>query len=181
MLVKRQIHMGCWLWLICTENSVARPILFVVCQFSVLPMASVGGVSMVKSRSFSVSLALLLAGVAGPAINGCGTDSLRVLQSMSISPATADAAKSPDGKVQFTASGTFSRAPSPATVPFVDPYSGTWSVSNPAVATISQSGLAQCVPGASGTVDVMAIASANSTTGPRMSIAVTAKAKLTCP
>ena len=137
---------------------------------------------MVRSESLSLALGLLLSAVFAPAITGCGTDSLRVLQSMAINPAIADAAKSPNGKVQFTASGTFSRPPSPATVPFAEPYTGTWSVSNPAIATIdSQSGLAQCVPGASGTVDVMAIASANSTTGPRMSIAVTAKAKLTCP
>jgi hypothetical protein len=139
---------------------------------------------MVNSKNLSGGLALLLAAVVGPAVNGCGTDSLRVLQSMAISPAIADAAKFPAGKVQFTASGTFSRAPSPATVPFVDPYSGSWSVSNGAIATIdSQSGVAQCVPGASGTVDVTAIASANSTDipGEGTSVAVTAKAKLTCP
>jgi hypothetical protein len=41
--------------------------------------------------------------------------------------------------------------------------------------------LAQCVPGAAGTVDVKAIASANSAPPGAMSIAVTATAKLTCP
>jgi hypothetical protein len=108
-------------------------------------------------------------------------NSMRVLQSMTVSPATADAAKSPGGKVQFTASGTFSQPPSPAVVPFVAPYSGSWSVSNPKIATISPSGLAQCVPGASGTVDVKAIASANSASMGAMSIAVTGMAKLACP
>jgi hypothetical protein len=138
---------------------------------------------MVSSKSLNVSLALFLAVVLGSAVSGCGTNSMRELQSMTVSPAIADAAKSPDGKVQFTASGTFSQPPTPAAVPFVAPYSGSWSVSNTAIATISQSGVAQCVPGASGTVDVTAIASANSTTvpGEGASIAVTGKAKLTCP
>ena len=138
---------------------------------------------MVRSESVSLDLGLLLALVLGPAVNGCGTDmsSRRVLQSMTVTPALADAAKSPGGEVQYTATGTFSRSPSPAVVPFVEPYTGSWTVSNPAIATISQSGLAQCVPGASGTVDVKAIASANSAGMGAMSIAVTAMAKLTCP
>lgn len=134
-----------------------------------------------NSKTFSMGLSLLAAVAAGLTLNGCGTDSLRVLQSMAVSPAVADAAKSPDGKVQFKATGTFSQPPSPDLVTFVAPYSGTWSVSNPGVATISQSGLAQCVPGASGTVDVKAIASANSAGMGAMSIAVTGVAKLTCP
>lgn len=136
---------------------------------------------MVNSKNLSVGLALLLVAVIGPAVNGCGTNSMRELQSMTVSPANADAAKSPDGKVQFTASGTFSQPPSPAVVPFVAPYSGSWSVSNSKIATISQSGLAQCIPGAAGTVDVMAIASANSAPPGAMSVGVQAKAKLTCP
>lgn len=136
---------------------------------------------MAKTERPSLALGLLLAAVLGPAVNGCGTNSMRVLQSMTVTPPTADAAKSPGGKVQFTATGTFSRPPSPAVVPFVEPYTGSWTVSNPAVATISQSGLAQCVPGAAGTVDVKAIASANSAGMGAMSIAVTGTATLTCP
>lgn len=135
---------------------------------------------MVKIGSLSVCLAFS-AMVLGLAVNGCGTDSNRVLQSMNITPAVANAASSPDGKVQFKASGTFSKPPSPDVVTFVAPYSGSWTVSDSRVVTISQSGLAQCVAGASGTVDVKAVASANSTTAPRTSIAVTAMAKLTCP
>lgn len=115
-------------------------------------------------------------------INGCGTNSPRELQSMSITPSVADAAHSPNGAVQFMASGTFSQPPSPAAVTFVAPYSGSWSVSNPAIATISSTGLAKCVAGASGTVNVIATASANSTTmGGEMSIARTGTAQLTCP
>jgi hypothetical protein len=139
---------------------------------------------MVTPRKLSMGLALLLAAILGAAFNGCGMNSMgsnRVLQSMTVSPAIAKAARSPDGKVQFMASGTFSRPPSPAVVTFVAPYSGSWAVSNPDVATVSQTGLAQCVVGASGTVDVIAIASANSAPPGAMSIAVRGMAKLTCP
>jgi Bacterial Ig-like domain (group 2) len=136
---------------------------------------------MVRSESVSLGVGLLFAAVVCLATNGCGTNSMRVLQSMTVTPAVADAAKSPGGKVQFTATGTFSQPPSPAVVPFVEPYTGSWMVSNPDVATVSQTGLAQCVPGASGTVDVKAIASANSAGFGAMSIAVTGTAKLTCP
>jgi hypothetical protein len=105
----------------------------------------------------------------------------RMLQSMTVSPSNANAAGSPGGKVQFKATGTFSQPPSPDVVTFVAPYSGSWSVSNLDVATISPTGLAQCVPGASGTVDVIAVASANSAPPGAMSIGVRGMAKLTCP
>jgi hypothetical protein len=38
----------------------------------------------------------------------------RVLQSMTVSPASADAQTFPQGQVQFTATGTFSQAPAPS-------------------------------------------------------------------
>jgi Flp pilus assembly protein TadG len=117
---------------------------------------------------------------------GCGSmnsSSNRVLQSMNLSPATADAQSFPQGQVQFTPTGTFSMAPSPAAVPvpFVSPYSGSWSSSDPSIATINQSGVAQCVAGAAGTVTIQAMASSNSAMGPAMSTGVSGTAKLTCP
>jgi hypothetical protein len=106
----------------------------------------------------------------------------RVLQSMVITPAAADAQTSPSGQVQFSAMGTFSQAPSPAPVPFVAPYSGSWGTSDLNVATIDQTGLAQCVPGAAGTITITAIASSNAGMGTQnMSTAVSGTAKLTCP
>jgi hypothetical protein len=130
-----------------------------------------------------MGLALLSTAVVGFALNGCGMNSMtnRVLQSINVSPAIGNAARSSDGKVQFKASGTFSKPPSPDAVTFVAPYSGSWAVSNLRVATISQSGLAQCVAGASGTVNVIALASANSAPPGAMSIAVRGTAKLICP
>jgi hypothetical protein len=119
---------------------------------------------------------------------GCGSsanmNSNRVLQSMVITPANADAQTFPNGQVQFTATGTFSEAPSPAQITFQDPYTGTWAVMGTgaaSIATISQTGLAQCVPGAAGKVTVMATVSSNSANGPAMSTAVTASTTLTCP
>ncbi len=136
---------------------------------------------MVKSGNLSTCVRVFLVAALGAAGNGCGTSSNRVLESMTVTPAVADAATSA-GKVQFKASGTFSKPPSPDVVTFVAPYSGSWGISNSAIATISQSGLAQCVAGASGTVDVIAEASANAAFGSAMtSIARKATAKLTCP
>jgi hypothetical protein len=51
-----------------------------------------------------------------------------------------------------------------------------------AIATISTTGLAQCVPGASGSVIVSAAASANAATGTGATgIAVQGSTTLTCP
>jgi hypothetical protein len=139
---------------------------------------------MTNPVSLSMGLALLSAAVLGLVLNGCGMNSMtqnRILQSMNVSPAIANAATSPGGKVQFKAIGTFSQPPSPDVVTFVAPYSGSWSVSNLDIATISPSGLAQCVPGTSGTVDVIAVASANAAPPGAMSIGVRGMAKLTCP
>ncbi|HEV2115858.1 MAG TPA: hypothetical protein VGR48_07525 [Terriglobales bacterium] len=132
-----------------------------------------------------LSASLLLAVVVIAALSvGCSAmnSSNRVLQSIAVTPANADAQGSAMGQVQFTATGTFSKPPSPALVPFVDPYSGSWMVSNTKIASISQNGMAQCVSGASGTVTVTAIASSNSAMGMgQMSTAVSGTAKLTCP
>jgi hypothetical protein len=125
--------------------------------------------------------------LAAFAVTGIGCGSMnsmsnRVLQSMVVSPATADAQNSPSGQVQFSAMGTFSKAPSPAPVPFVAPYSGSWATSDLNVATIDQHGLAMCLGGASGTVTITAIASSNAGVGTQnTSTAVSGTAKLTCP
>ena len=79
-------------------------------------------------------LLCMLAFVATATV-GCGSmnsASNRVLQSMTLNPAIADAQNFPQGQVQFTPTGTFSRAPSPAAVPvpFASPYSGSWASSD---------------------------------------------------
>ncbi|HZW94375.1 MAG TPA: hypothetical protein VFF64_15600 [Candidatus Eremiobacteraceae bacterium] len=119
---------------------------------------------------------------------GCGmssSNSNRILQSMTISPAVADAQDFPDNQVQFTATGTFNEAPSPAQLTFMAPYTGSWGISSTSadvIATIDQTGLADCVSGAAGTVTVFALVNANSATGTGMTgVAVRGVASLTCP
>lgn len=120
---------------------------------------------------------LLLALVACGGMNS----SNRALMSMTLAPASADAQNFANGQVQFTATGVFSEPPSPATVTFMEPFSGSWMISNSNIATIDQNGMAKCVSGASGVVTVSAIASSNSAQAPAMSTAVSASAVLTCP
>ena len=119
---------------------------------------------------------------------GCGSSAMtsnRVLQSMVLAPANADAMNFPNGQVQFLATGTFSKTPSPAQVTFQPPYTGSWSLmgtSASSIATISPTGLAQCILGAAGTVTVNAIVSANAAMGTgATSVAVQGSTTLTCP
>ncbi len=94
--------------------------------------------------------------------SSCGSS--RELNSISVSPATADAQKFPNGQVQFTATGTFNMAPTTVT-----PLSVTWcpqatcGVGTPANVgiTIDGNGLGQCEPTFSGTVTIVAEAPRN--------------------
>jgi len=145
-----------------------------------------GEVSMKNGKKFRNLFFVTILALQGA---GCGTSSSnsnRALQSMTVVPATADAQNYQNGQVQFTATGIFSKSPSPALVTFVAPYSGSWSVSDPTIAILvgTSTGTAtfQCVAGASGTVQIKAIASANAATGTGMTgVAVTATASLACP
>lgn len=131
------------------------------------------------SRNVPTTFVLAVLLVATIGCSSMNSTSNRVLQSMTLTPANADA-QSSQGQVQFTAMGTFSKAPSPAPVPFAVPYTGSWATSDPNIATITQAGLATCVSGATGTVTINAIASTNSGQGTQMSTAVHGSAKLTC-
>ena len=134
----------------------------------------------------TVLATLLLAALALQAL-GCGSsNSNRILESMTLTPANADAQNFANGQVQFTAAGTFSKAPSPQQVTFQPPYTGGWSLmgtNSASIATINQNGMAQCVPGgAAGTVTVQALASANAAMGTGATgVARTATTTLTCP
>src|ERR1700689_1844548 len=86
----------------------------------------------------------------------------RVLLSIVVTPATADAQDFSNGQVVFTATGAFSVAPSPAPVTFAAPYTGGFTVasnsSNQVIASIVATGpgtaTVQCATGMSGTVEV---------------------------
>jgi hypothetical protein len=127
--------------------------------------------------SLIAAAGLISCGSANPNIG-------RVLTSIDVTPQATDANTSPNGQVVFTATGTFSLPPTPAPVTFVAPYAGQFVVDNPlnsTVATVVSSSTGtvtvQCATGASGTVSIVATASANngSTT------VVSGSAELTCP
>jgi hypothetical protein len=122
-------------------------------------------------------------------VMSCGTTTIpnagRVLLSIVVTPTTADAQDFQNGQVVFTATGTFSVAPSPAPVTFAVPYTGGFVValngSNQVIATIVANGTGtatvQCNAGMSGTVEVGATALANNGT----STTVSGAAQITCP
>lgn len=126
---------------------------------------------------------------AGAISLACGS-SPHVLQSVNISPASADALNYSGGQVPFTASGSYSRPPSP-----VSPLSATWGACDQGgnstnQVTVSANGLAQCTSGAAGTFIVWAFATnpSNGTANCNVLTAsvgaaeeITGTAQLTCP
>jgi len=118
---------------------------------------------------------LLLAGIELVA-SGCGNGSPRLLQSIAVTPASADAHSFPNGQVQFTAMGTYSEPPSPSPIT----QSG-WSLSDPNLAAISESGLAQCNPGALGVVTVKASAPGPCSGTGCTPVLLSGTAQLSCP
>jgi hypothetical protein len=111
----------------------------------------------------------------------CGSSSPRMLQSVIVTPANADAQNFPSGQVQFTPTGIFNKAPTHVTplpacsaTMSADTCITAWSTSSPGtIATVDQSGVAQCMAGQSGSVSI-----AVAVVGDRPVMNV---AKLTCP
>jgi len=110
-----------------------------------------------------------------------------ILQSVTISPATADAQNYPDGQVPFIATGYYTTPPLQVT-----PLTATWGAcyqGNPTSGvSVSPKGLAQCSAGAVGTYTVWAFAPSNAGICPLFVNAcggggcqVTGTAQLTCP
>ena len=93
---------------------------------------------------------------------GCGA---RQLQSVTVSPATADAQSFSNGQVQFTATGTYTQPPSPVQLTsqqilwcmggIGDTAGECVGNANPG-GTVDQNGLAQCNSGFVGTATVLA-------------------------
>jgi hypothetical protein len=144
-------------------------------------------VSMRRSSAFVLALvvvALVLLTVS------CGGNSMmmmssRQLQSIAVSPTSADAMNFPSGMVHFTAMGTYNMAPMTANPPVL------WSLGNPfsaqpipAGVSIDANGVAQC----SGFMGIITI-EATSPMDPNMPISkmsmstmnVVGMAQLTCP
>ena len=125
---------------------------------------------------------------------GCGSG--RELQSVTLSPATADAKNFPGGQVSFTAMGTYNQPPSPVQLTSKDIVwcaggIGTSSSTtgecvgnaNPG-ATVDQNGVAQCNPMFVGTATILAgteILVSNPMADSGAQLKVYDSAQLTCP
>ena len=120
-------------------------------------------------------------------MSGCGSS--RQLQSVTLTPASADAQSFPGGQVPFAASGTFSKSPSPVQLTSKDVQ---WCVGtstgacvgniNPG-ASVDQNGLAQCNAGFVGTANILAgnVASMPMNPDGGAQLKTFGAAKLTCP
>ncbi|HEV2468446.1 MAG TPA: hypothetical protein VGS78_04580 [Candidatus Sulfotelmatobacter sp.] len=110
-------------------------------------------------KSFACMFAGLL--ILGElALLGCGSS--RQLKSITVSPATADAKSFPNGQVPFTATGTYSKPPSPSPLTSNDVQ---WCVGSSSGAcdgnifpgaTVDSNGVAQCGGVFTGTAFVLA-------------------------
>ncbi len=109
----------------------------------------------------------------------------RVLIAVTINPSIADPINFPNLQVQFSASGAFNAAPT-----VVNPLGGViWTVDrsafstapDPGHASINQNGVAQCTPGFTGTVQVIATAPANPSLPVSPSNSTVGLAHMNCP
>jgi hypothetical protein len=155
---------------------------------------------MAKSPPIVAHVAPLLLLFFGVAITGCGAKLMsapnaRVMQGIQVTPASADAQKFPGGQVQFTATVTFTAAPTTMTSPAV-----LWSIGNPfatptpmpatsspissGTPSVSANGLAQC-NGFVGIVSIQATAPADPSVPisqmNSMTMVVSGTAQMICP
>ena len=107
-------------------------------------------------RNFGPFLFLLL--LISVAISlACGASAPRVLQTVSVNPASADAMNYPSGSVPFVATGYYSKSPLT-----VSPETAAWTACSSTQGqptnnvTLSSTGVAQCNAGVSGTYMVVA-------------------------
>jgi hypothetical protein len=138
----------------------------------------------------TIRLVICLFGLAaaGAAILSCGSSAQHQLQSITLSPASADAQQYPDGQVQFVVTGYYNTAPLT-----VSPLAATWGAcyqSSPTTEiSINSTGGAQCGVGAVGTYLIWAndplpdtgVYSCPSTNACGQGCVVSATAQLTCP
>jgi hypothetical protein len=136
---------------------------------------------------FGSCLPLLLLPLIAFGIVGCGGS--RKLQSVALTPASADAEDFLNGQVSFVATGTFSKPPSPAQLTSKDVMWCTGSSDGVCVgnaipgATVDQNGLAQCSPNFTGIATILAGTASSSMGNPDAGtqLKVFGSAQLTCP
>ncbi len=113
----------------------------------------------------------------------CGSN--RQLQTVTISPKAADAKTFPNGHVPFAATGTFSKAPSPAPLTSQDigwcigSTSGICDPAEPTYPSVDQNGVAQCGPFV-GPATVLAGTGASGVSDAAV-FTIFGSAQLTCP
>lgn len=142
-------------------------------------------------KALQLVLALGSLAAAGVLALSCGSSApvQHQLQSITLSPASADAENYANGQVQFVATGHFSTAPMT-----VSPLTANWGACYQFAATsavwVTSAGLAQCARGAAGTYTVWANQPADLPPGVYNCTAETAcgggctvqgSAQLTCP
>lgn len=129
---------------------------------------------------FALAAAAMLAFSCGSSTSISGL--IRQPQSITLSPATADAQNYPDGQVQFVATGHYNAAPYTVT-----PQSATWGAcyqnAHSTAVSVTNEGLAQCANGASGTYTIFAfdMTNCNVITACGGGCTVVGSAQLTCP
>lgn len=138
---------------------------------------------MMRFRFCPACLVLLFVVVV---LAACGD--ARKLQSVRLTPATADAQTFPNGQVPFAAAGTFSKPPSPVALTSKDVVwcvgsNGTCAGNIVAGATVDGNGVAQCIPSFTGTVTILAGKPSSSMVIPDggRALKVFGSAQLTCP
>jgi hypothetical protein len=118
---------------------------------------------------------------------GCGSG--RQLQSVTLTPPTADAKNFPNGQIPFVATGTFSKPPSPVNLTSSDivwcfgDASGNCAGNIAPSVIIDQNGLAYCGPAFVGTATVLAGTQSSMMVNPdgRSQLKVFGSAQVTCP
>jgi hypothetical protein len=145
-------------------------------------------------KRFGSLMACPVLSLAVVAISGCGNG--RQLQSVIVSPASADAKNYAHGQVPFTATGSFSKAPSPVVLTSTDvlwcvgqpgsnanPAAGVCSGNINPGATVDQNGVAQCTPTFTGTATILSGKAAPGMGNPDGGdqLTIFGSATLTCP
>ncbi len=137
------------------------------------------------NRNLALALALLTAISAIALGCGSGSNPSRLLQSIAVTPATADAKDFPSGQVQFTATGTFSMPPTPEQLTFQTPYTGAFNTDASMVTVVSTSTgtvTVKCLSGVSGSTKINATACVHAGGGGTGTcVPVQGNAQLTCP
>jgi hypothetical protein len=115
---------------------------------------------MTRSTSFIFALEacflFALAGCGGSTVANSG----RVMQSLMVTPSSADAQNSPGGKVQFTATATFTMPPTTVKSPQV-----LWSIGTSSAMAPPMMGMSMSAMSPSPTIDTNGVAQCNGFTG----------------